>query len=135
MSSQAVPVNTPHPDNYAPLPLDRRAALQETICRRLRSARRRRGLTQQQAAELLGTCRSTYNAMECGRGTGGRTLTFSQMAQFAIALGISLDWLIGRAAPNKPNATQSQSQSHSKAQAQAQQRPVFGQKMEMEATR
>ena len=62
-----------------------------TIAERLRSAREAAGLTQGQAAKLLGLHRPTVSEIEAGR----RKVSAEELVQFADIYGVSVSWLTG----------------------------------------
>ena len=61
------------------------------LAMRLRSAREAAGLTQGQAARLLGLHRPTVSEIEAGR----RKVTADELGQFADIYGVSTTWLTG----------------------------------------
>lgn len=61
------------------------------IAARLRMAREAAGLSQGQAAKLMGMHRPTVSEIEAGR----RRLAADEMAKFAKTYGIGVAWLIG----------------------------------------
>ena len=60
---------------------------------RLKRARKATGKTQKEIADILGITESTY----CGYETGKRRPDALKIAQLASALGVSGDYLLGRA--------------------------------------
>jgi len=66
-------------------------ANETTIAERLRSAREAAGLTQGQAAKLLGLHRPTVSEIEAGR----RKVSAEELVQFADIYGVSVSWLTG----------------------------------------
>ena len=58
---------------------------------RLVEARRMRGLTQRDMAKLTGVQQSHYCDYEAGKLTPGT----EKVKSFAVALGVSMDWLLG----------------------------------------
>jgi transcriptional regulator with XRE-family HTH domain len=70
--------------------------LRVTISKGLAKARRERGLSQSELAQLTGLLPSAVAHFEAGR----RMPTVHNLARLADALGISLDALFGRVAPD-----------------------------------
>ncbi|MBQ6432162.1 MAG: helix-turn-helix transcriptional regulator [Oscillospiraceae bacterium] len=70
---------------------------------RLRKARKQRGMTQQQVADLMQFDKSTY----CGYETGKRQPDLQKIKQIASILGVSGDELLetGRTAPDRRAVT------------------------------
>lgn len=64
---------------------------QDSIARRLRSAREMAGLSQAQVARILGMHRPTITEMEAGR----RNVSASELRQLAELLEIDIAWLAG----------------------------------------
>lgn len=64
----------------------------DKFCNRLRACRQKKGLTQEDAAHLLGIRYSTY----CRYEHGGTEPTISDAARIADFFGVSLDYLAGR---------------------------------------
>lgn len=65
---------------------------------RLKRARKASGKTQKEIADILGITESTY----CGYETGKRRPDAIKIAQLASALGVSGDYLLGRAPDPAP---------------------------------
>lgn len=65
---------------------------------RLKRARKATGKTQKEIADILGITESTY----CGYETGKRRPDALKIAQLASALGVSGDYLLGRAPDPAP---------------------------------
>jgi transcriptional regulator with XRE-family HTH domain len=65
-----------------------------TIAERLRVARETAGLTQGQAAKLLGLHRPSVSEIEAGR----RKVSSNELKQFADIYGVGMEWLAGEGA-------------------------------------
>jgi transcriptional regulator with XRE-family HTH domain len=63
--------------------------LRQAIAARLRAAREQSGLSQGQAAKLLGLLRPTISEIEAGR----RRVAADELAGFARLYGVSISWL------------------------------------------
>ena len=68
------------------------AANETTIAERLRSAREAAGLTQGQAAKILGLHRPSVSEIEAGR----RKVSAEELGQFGDIYGVSILWLTGQ---------------------------------------
>lgn len=68
-----------------------------TIARRLREARSREGLSQSQAARMMGMHRPTISEIEAGN----RKVSAEELQHFARVYDVSIEWLLGQDA-NKP---------------------------------
>lgn len=67
-----------------------------TIQERLRYARQRVGLTQQQAADHLKIARSTYSGYEKDSSNGySRNLSMNQLRELSLLYNVDANWLIG----------------------------------------
>ena len=70
------------------------AAKETNIADRLRAARQAAGLTQGQAAKLLGLHRPSVSEIEAAR----RKVAANELVQFAEIYGVSTSWLTGEGA-------------------------------------
>lgn len=68
--------------------------IQQTIATRLKKSRQERGLSQYALAKILQTDHTSISHYE--RIDGGRSPSLTKLIKLAIALGVSIDYLVGR---------------------------------------